>query len=378
MATSFLLTHPSGRVLRAEAGQVALADRADDHALWRLSNERFESLVGGVRFDAPFSGTNELGQPSFAIEADAGLAATYAAQLGPTRLPSEHLAEMRDQGYTVLDNVLEQPAIERLKKAAAVNRAKRFSEEPPYDGFFWMRDGLVWSADLCRGSTHPVALWLLQRYLSTDNIHFCHQPVITTAKPAKELLGTFPDGGWHADYPYHPGVFPNDDWPVEPVFGAQFNICVDAFTAPTAATQFRPGSHTLLKVPPEAYNLGGTRMGEGQHEDVAQLIAPAGAALLYDARTWHRACYELNVSGADRIAILNAVSPDWVLPMTDKTWMFPRWDAAPAREALTERERADVESLCINDTAPTPAGMPSLQERPGGVYAMRKSDASSP
>ena len=59
-------------------------------------------------------------------------------------------------------------------------------------------------------------------------------------------------------------------------------------------------------------------MGEGLHKDVKQFEAPAGSAILYDSRTWHRRCDEANVSGKDRIAILNAVTPSWVLPMSDK------------------------------------------------------------
>ena len=367
MTTSFLLTHPNGQILRADGDRASLSFLGDDATLWRLRGEQFESVTGALSLPATLVGTDELGHAVYRIAANDALceplADTYAARPGPSRLPSEHLAEMRETGYTVLENVLDAAAIERFKQAAAKNRAKRFAEEDPNDGFFWMRDGLVWSADLARGSTHPVAVWLLQSYLSTDNIHFCHQPVITTVKPAKEMLNTFPEGGWHSDYPYHPGVFPNEDWPAEPIFGAQFNICIDAFTAEAAATQFVPGSHRRLEFPNEAFNLGGTRMGVGQHAEVAQLLAPAGSALLYDARTWHRACHELNVSGGDRIAILNAVAPAWVRPMSEKTWMLPRWEDAPARAALTPRECAEIERLCMSETASTPEGMPALQER---------------
>ena len=35
---------------------------------------------------------------------------------------------------------------------------------------------------------------------------------------------------------------------------------------------------------------------------VEQVVAPAGAAFIYDARLWHRACPELNESTADRFA----------------------------------------------------------------------------
>jgi ectoine hydroxylase-related dioxygenase (phytanoyl-CoA dioxygenase family) len=224
-------------------------------------------------------------------------------------------------------------------------------------------DGVTWSAELAEAVTHPVALWLLQQYLCTDAIHFCHQPVITTLKPADELLGSFPEGGWHTDYPYHPGVFPGDHWPDDSVFGAQYNICIDPFNADYGATQFVPESHRLGRWPTTEFNLGGTRMGEGIHSKVRQMEASAGSALIYDARTWHRACHELNVSGCDRIALLNAVTPAWVRPMIDKTPIAARYRESEVASCLSERVAGDIERLCHSKTLPAPEGVPTLQRR---------------
>lgn len=47
------------------------------------------------------------------------------------------------------------------------------------------------------------------------------------------------------------------------------------------------------------------------------MCAAAGSVILYDSKTWHRAASERNVSGSDRIAILNAVTPRFVVPMID-------------------------------------------------------------
>ncbi|MDZ7685479.1 MAG: hypothetical protein U5O39_11150 [Gammaproteobacteria bacterium] len=104
-------------------------------------------------------------------------------------------------------------------------------------------------------------------------------------------------------------------------------------------------------------------MSEGVHSKVRQLTAPAGSALIYDARTWHRACPELNVSGRDRLAILNAVSPAWVRPMTDKSWLTERLGELDYLDSLDERERRELDRLCHRDTQPTPEGMPRLLER---------------
>jgi ectoine hydroxylase-related dioxygenase (phytanoyl-CoA dioxygenase family) len=104
-------------------------------------------------------------------------------------------------------------------------------------------------------------------------------------------------------------------------------------------------------------------MGEGLHKDVKQMIAPAGAALIYDARTWHRACDELNISGQDRVGLLNAVAPTWVLPMMDKRSISDRYLASDAQQALTQRERNDIIRLCHGPIADAPVGMPVLSTR---------------
>lgn len=342
---SVLLLTPSGTLLTAN-DEIGESPLGDDSACWRTAEDGFVNAVNGMR-----------------IGADDVQRRSLTAIAGPTRLPSEHLAELREQGYTILENILDAAAIARLKEQIARSRVVNHAAEADRDGHFWMMDGLTWAPDFAKASVHPVALWLLQTYMSNADIHFCHQPIITTLRPADTLKGTFPEAGWHSDYPYHPGVFPDDHWPESPVFGVQYNVCLDEFRADNAATQFVPGSHRLCKGPPIEFNQGGTHMGEGQHRDVAQFCAPAGAGLIYDARTWHRACHELNVSGEDRIAFLNAVAPAWVRPMIDKTPVGDRYRASHVPAALTARERHDVDRLCNSPMLPTPDGMPQLLER---------------
>ena len=66
-------------------------------------------------------------------------------------------------------------------------------------------------------------------------------------------------------------------------------------------------------------DCGGARQGVGGWlpEGSQQMCAAAGSVILYDSKTWHRAASERNVSGSDRIAILNAVTPRFVVPMID-------------------------------------------------------------
>jgi len=347
-----LITLTNGQLLAVSDNELTSRKWADDSCMWIQQGEQFQSASGDFSLDASELKALELDGESL-----------LEVRPGPCRLPSELLEELQRTGMTVVENVLDAAATSRIKERAAKQRAKHHADEDPYDGHFWMMSSLLWSADVARASSHPVALWLIQQYMKTEAIHFCHQPVMTTLKPAKAYIGNYPEGGWHSDYPYHPGVFPDEDWPESPPLGVQFNTCIDPFEPETAGTQYIPGSHLRGSWPPAEMNLGGTHVGKGLHKDVKQIVAPAGAAVLYDARTWHRACHELNVSGKDRIALLNAVAPAWVLPMMDKEPIAKIYPDSETPAQLTERERDDINRLCHSQTQPVPDDMPDLQVR---------------
>lgn len=339
-----ILIDRAGNLLSATNASLGSCPLADDTCMWLDGKSGLSSADGSVTLSAAES-------------------ADYLRHPGPRQLPSSHVADLLEKGYTVVEGILDEAELSRLKLAIAAQRAAHHADETPHDGHFWMMRSLLWSPDAVRAAVNPVALWIMQAFMQTPDLHFCHQPIITTVKPADKLVGTYPEQGWHSDYPYHPGVFPNEHWPASPVFGVQYNVCVDAFRADNAATQFLPGSHKLCQRPPNEFNLGGTRMGVGQHRDVAQLRAPAGAALIYDSRVWHRACPELNLSGEDRVACLNAVAPAWVQPMIDKTPLAEQFADSPVPAQLTDRELADVLRMCNSPTQPVPADAPKLQHR---------------
>jgi len=343
-----LLEAPSGTFLAADGQSLRHIDEPAEDAFWHLEGDRLCHAATG--FELPRNAEFEFdGVPHRLVTA-------------PPRPLSAYLEELRSTGLTVLPNVLPAHAAATLRDGFMRIWRERYPDEPAHDGRLWVMDGLAWSSALARAVTHPLALQLMRAYMATEAIHFCHQPVITTVKPAKALLGTFPDGGWHSDYPYHPGVFADDRWPDEPVYGVQFNVCIDAFRRDNGATQFLPGSFRLRHWPIDDFNRP-TRMGEPPHEAVEQILAPAGAALIYDARTWHRACYELNVSGENRLAILNAVAPAYVPPMLDKRPVGEQYAAGPVPADLTARERAEIERLCLAPTATPPPDAPRFGER---------------
>ena len=342
-----LLIDSRGHCLRIAAdGSLGSSPRADDSAIWGADGDGFIHATSGERYGrahlAPYSPTTIP---------------------GPNKLPSQHLLELSSTGVTVLGNVMSASELDGLQTKIGEARARDFPNEEPIDGNFWIYNGLAFSSELARAATHPVALWLMEQYLGTNQIYAGTPPMITTIKPAVELAGTYPEGGWHTDYPYHRGVFPQDRWPENPPFGLQYNVCIDPFRADNAATQYLPGSHRLGRWPDAEFNRGGTRMGFAPHQDVRQLEAPAGAALIYDSRTWHRSCNELNHSGNDRSAILNAITPAYVPLMIEKDAVSAEYRTSGVADQLSERERADIERLHLTPTAPLPPGMAGFGNR---------------
>ncbi|KAH8083410.1 dioxygenase [Aureococcus anophagefferens] len=191
------------------------------------------------------------------------------------------------------------------------------------------------------GGAHPVVLAVAEAYLGEPLAHLrcLHAPVANTLLPAKALIGAAFGGQmrrsasrgrdefreistgettkrrarrrWHCDYPYHEKF--TERWPARPV-SLQFNLCVDEFRSDNGATLYFPASHRRNRWPTEL-NRGATGSSDPMHANKRQFLAPAGSAVLYDSRTWHRRPDELNVSGEARVNVLLAFSHKWMRPM---------------------------------------------------------------
>ena len=264
---------------------------------------------------------------------------------------------------TIIEDVIPADSIEIIRQQTHKQLNKLGSSSDRSDGRIGISNAVAWSQEICSAVTHKTALAAMRAFLGTQNIHFCHQPVMTILRPSDNLVETYPENGWHCDYPYHSDVFPADRWDDDKVYGVQFNICVDEFRSDNAGTQFVPGSHKYQSFVPESMNIGGTRMGVAPHEEVSQMTAPAGSALIYDARTWHRACVELNTSGQNRLAILNAVSPSWVRPMVDKEPGKVAFSESGIADRLSETQRRELALLCHSGTTLPPEGSPALRAK---------------
>jgi len=71
----------------------------------------------------------------------------------------------------------------------------------------------------------------------------------------------------------------------------------------------------------------------------------------------------LNVSGEDRLAILNAVCPAWVRSMVDKQPGTKRYRASNMAAQLDPKVRDEIEALCHAERLLPPTGVPSILEK---------------
>ena len=267
-------------------------------------------------------------------DANVALGAHRAGRVA--KRPSSILAELEAAGACVLEGAVDAARVARMRRAVA----RRREAEPgaTHDGYRWDQ-GWLGDGDFVAAATHPVVLAVAEAYLGEPLAHLrcLHAPVANTLLPAKTLIGAafggqmrrsasrdeFREistgendeassrGRWHCDYPYHEKF--TERWPARPV-SLQFNLCVDEFRSDNGATLYFPASHRRNRWPTEL-NRGATGSSDPMHANKRQFLAPAGSAVLYDSRTWHRRPDELNVSGEARVNVLLAFSHKWMRPM---------------------------------------------------------------
>ena len=208
-------------------------------------------------------------------------------------------------------------------------------------------------------TTEPVSLWIMRQYLRTDRIRFAHSPSMNVLRPDD---GERAVQGWHSDYPYLWGTPPESGGDQVPtgggdlLLGIQRNICVTDFTKANGATCFKLGSHSANVGPPKEWGIWTDYMRPGHRAehgllyggpDVDTIEAPAGSIILYDTRTWHRA--GVNRTGAKRAAILQAVTPRFVMPFIDMSQPYKALLQSPIMDELNDLQKRELASLMVRE-----------------------------
>lgn len=296
--------------------------------------------------------------------------ADIVAARGPHALPSELLAEFRHQGWICLPALIEPSLVAAIQRVATVGdwEGEKFDRA---------HTPLLQDAAIAKVAVEPVSLWLMREYMQTQGIRLAHSPSLA-------VIGK-DDGkrdvqGWHSDFPYLWGItrrVGGNRIPTEVsgdlVLGIQRNVCISDFTSEYGATAFKLGTHNLNQGPPEEWGIGADYSKPGYRAEhglpyggkEAQVVeAPCGSVILYDARTWHR--QGVNTLPAKRAAMLQAVTPNYVMPFSDTTADFRNFSASPLAQELSQRERDELEEVLLHRVV-----------GPGGSYVIRPEAAES-
>jgi hypothetical protein len=368
-----LLVAPGGDWLASLDGRaLATQSHVDDGALWEAEADGFRHAVTGVSLRSRAGGVAgsvrlRLGDADLGDDGAPGPAADFIIGHGPEKLPSEYLAAFRDTGWVALTCILAGDIVEGLQRLGGVDGYEGAGDVP--------RDRQL-SADpaLARATVEPVSLWLCRQYMRLADIKLGHPPGVTALTPDD---GERPVQGWHGDFPYMWGsdrsagayrVPPGVD---DLVLGIQRNICVSDFRLENGATVFCLASHRAHAVPPVEWGRANQTWKAGHRaehglpyggEDTDVIEAPAGTIILYDARIWHRA--GVNRTNRRRGAVIQAITPGFIIPFYDTTAPFRSWLASDVPAQLTERERRELENLMLHRIV-----------GPLGVFAIAPDDA---
>ena len=331
-----LLQDASGRLLGMDGnGALTAGGEADDSVVWDLGPGGFRHVASGRSIAATDGCATFDG-------------AAFAPCHGPEKLPSEHLRELRANGWSCLTGILAPEVVDGLQRTACTDA---YADSTPNRA----TPQFSQHAALARTAAEPVSLWVIRQYLGTPDIHFSHTPALI-------VLGR-DDGqrnvqGWHSDYPYHWGINVRGrvpELPGEVLLGVQRNVCVSEFTKVRGATAFKLGSHALNHGPPEEWGTAGCTAAPATAPNTA---CPTTAR----KRTWwkRRRAASSSTTRAPgtapastapidkRAAMLQAMTPMFVMPKNDTSAAYKHFLDSAAYQEINERERAELRRLMVH------------------------------
>lgn len=356
-----LLCAATGDYLRFDGNRFHVSGVVDDLAIWRDIEGGYQHVETGIELRR--SGASLVGDAGTVLVGDA---TEFADAHGPERMPSEYLSHFRAHGWVCLTSILDPEIVRGLEEVACTDR---YADRT----FDRTASPLVQSPALARCAAEPLSLWLIRQYMQIDEIRLAHSPGIAVLDRDD---GERNVQGWHSDFPYLWGIsgrrnangvdgrVPTASGAT--VLGIQRNVCVSDFTKVGGATAFKLGSHAHDEGPPAEWGHGtlhyqpGHRAKHGlpytgSEADIVE--APGGSIILYDARTWHRA--GVNRTDNRRAAILQAMTPMYVMPFADTSGAFKELRDHPVFSELTAREQREMQSLMVHYIA-GPAGISAI------------------
>ncbi len=231
----------------------------------------------------------------------------------PARDLDAALADLREYGLCVMTDVLDATTLRRARDAmyrAADDDRTRHRERKGFALDQNDSNQRVWNLlnrdpvfiDLAE---HPIAMQLVRSTLGWPALLSNISGNITDPGAVRGVL--------HADQ-----VFVPEPWPPQPQ-GINVAWCLDDFTSDNGATEVAVGSHRWHRMP----------TGDDAAVTMLPVIAPAGSAVAFESRLWHRS--GANTTSNQRRA---AVFPFYTTPIyrTQENW-FLSLDPSVARFA---------------------------------------------
>jgi hypothetical protein len=184
----------------------------------------------------------------------------------------EAVAELRINGYTVLDGGYSPEFIEALKLGLDRTYAKQVSEIGSESDLRALHDTdiarcmLSYESDYLDVATNPRLLELATRFLGPEFVLMMQNGILN--RPDRENY----QAKWHRDLNYQ-------HWTSSKPMAINALLCIDEFTFENGATYVLPGTQHVAAFPTEGF----------AKKFEKQLAVAAGSYLILDAMVFHRA-----------------------------------------------------------------------------------------
>lgn len=270
---------------------------------------------------------------------------------GPDKLPSQYLTELRDTGLVRFDHILDPTSLadvhELLDGRKNSQRQLQFMDQG--NESFWVYGWLPAVPAAVKAYVNPSLIAVVKAYLEVDEIKFNHQPVAHCIRPGqqKDTCAKLDENMtapncWHSDYPYRPG---NPLCLFDKKLGVAVNICLDEY-ADGSGTRYIPGSHLAGRLPTDGF------LNESGKPPIEQeMKCPAGSAIIYDTRLWHRGCPECSRMTRNRCSLLQNIAAPIVPQYFEIPGEIDAYLQSDVPATLTSRERSAVDSMWVRSAA---------------------------
>ncbi len=221
-------------------------------------------------------------------------------QTGPDKVTAEAVATIRDQGYVILENLLSQTQVDRIRGELTPYLKKQHMGRNDFEGFRSERVYalLAKAPAVAEIVEHPSVLPIIDALLPRN--YLLSSALAINLHPGETAQS------FHIDDA--PGGGPEVPKP-RPPFGISTIWAFDDFTDRNGATEVVPGSHR--------WSAGRTAL----EEEAIKVLMPAGSVVVFAGNLTHRG--GANRSDATRLAITPQYCSPWMRQLENMTLAVP-------------------------------------------------------